>query len=51
MGIMHLIDPHGTSDPLYECEDCGVRLTRELHVRVCPECGGFLRNIGIARGE
>ncbi|WP_435193918.1 rubrerythrin-like domain-containing protein [Natronomonas sp. EA1] len=44
-------NPEVPNAPLYECEDCGARVTEERHTRVCPECDGFLRNIAIPRGE
>jgi CBS domain-containing protein len=40
-----------SADPpyVYECADCGNRLTGEHGPDECPECGGTLRNISVAR--
>jgi rRNA maturation endonuclease Nob1 len=47
-----LHDPHGRSDtPYYECMDCRRRLTEEVQGRLCPDCGGYLKNLGVAREE
>jgi hypothetical protein len=45
------IDPHTAAEsPLYECLDCGERVEDVSDGRLCS-CGGYLQNIGQARGE
>ena len=34
---------------VYECVDCSSRVTAEHGPEQCPECGGSLRNISVAR--
>jgi len=48
---MTLHDPHSSDEPYYECLDCGVRYTTDEHGRLCPECGGYLKNIAVPRQE
>jgi hypothetical protein len=49
-GVSH-IDPHAAAErPLYECLDCGRRVEDASKGRLCT-CGGYLQNIGQARGE
>lgn len=49
---MTLHDPHARSNtPYYECMDCRQRLTEEVEGRLCPDCGGYLKNLGVAREE
>lgn len=45
---MTYTDPHHADDPMYECMDCGNRLS-EIDGRLCPDCGGYLTNLGMAR--
>jgi signal-transduction protein with cAMP-binding, CBS, and nucleotidyltransferase domain len=33
----------------YECVACGYRESAERHPETCPECGGRLRNLSVAR--
>ncbi|MFB6102059.1 MAG: rubrerythrin-like domain-containing protein [Haloplanus sp.] len=33
----------------YECADCGHRMTAESKPSKCPECGGRMRNLSVAR--
>jgi hypothetical protein len=48
---MTYVDPHTESEkPLYECLDCGKRVEELSDGRLCT-CGGYLQNIGQARGE
>lgn len=45
-------DPHARDKPTYECVDCGKRLEDEdIDGRLCPDCGGYLQNIGVTRAE
>ncbi|MFC7227287.1 rubrerythrin-like domain-containing protein [Salinirubellus salinus] len=45
------IDPYaGGQQSLYECLDCGRRVEDVSDGRLC-RCGGYLQNIGQARGE
>lgn len=44
-------DPHSRDEPMFECFDCGRRVSGETDDRLCPECGGYMRNIGITRAE
>jgi hypothetical protein len=46
--VMTYTDPHHEDEPLYECLDCGNR-PEEIDGRLCPDCGGYLSNIGMAR--
>lgn len=43
------IDPHRREDGYYECRSCGGRTTSERRLETCPDCGGDLRNIAVAR--
>jgi hypothetical protein len=45
---MTYTDPHHTDDPIYECMDCGDRPS-DVDGRLCPKCGGYLTNLGVAR--
>ena len=47
---MQNIDPHTSNESLYECIDCGERTNDVSDGRLC-DCGGYLVNISIARGE
>jgi hypothetical protein len=48
---MTYVDPHTVFEkPLYECLDCGRRVEEASDGRLCT-CGGYLQNIGQARGE
>lgn len=42
-------DPHKRDEPLFECFDCGNRVT-DPEGRLC-KCGGYLRNIAVARDQ
>lgn len=42
-------EPDSTDQRYYECYDCGTRTTSDEHVAVCPECGGLMKNITVAR--
>ncbi|WP_255198081.1 rubrerythrin-like domain-containing protein [Halorarius litoreus] len=44
-------DSHATDEPMFECLDCGRRVTGTVADRLCSECGGYLRNISITRAE
>lgn len=44
-------DPHARDDPMFECLDCGTRFPEDVEGRLCSECGGYLRNIGVSRAE
>ncbi|WP_410766338.1 rubrerythrin-like domain-containing protein [Haloferax sp. DFSO60] len=33
----------------YECVSCGYRSGHGVHERLCPRCGGTLKNIGVAQ--
>jgi rRNA maturation endonuclease Nob1 len=42
------IDPYTAEEPLYECMDCGSRLSGGTGGR-CEGCGGTLKNIAVPR--
>lgn len=44
-------DPAPQGDPYYECIDCGRRVRGDVTSRLCSECGGYLRNIGVPRQQ
>jgi len=46
---MAQFDPYSPSRRYYECTDCGERTTAEDHHAECPECGGRVRNLAVAR--
>lgn len=46
---MRGIDPYTPSESVYECYDCGHRVTVEGHRGECPECPGEVRNIAVPR--
>ncbi|WP_416839718.1 rubrerythrin-like domain-containing protein [Haloferax sp. DFSO52] len=33
----------------FECRSCGTRTVSERFLAVCPNCGGSVRNIAVAR--
>lgn len=41
-------DPYTPVEPSYECPDCGYR-GRTDSEPLCPDCGGQLRNVAVAR--
>lgn len=43
------IDPHTAERDYYECRSCGERTVSDERVETCTDCGGDLRNIGVAR--
>ncbi|WP_152040966.1 rubrerythrin-like domain-containing protein [Salinigranum salinum] len=43
------IDPHRSTRDYYECRSCGARATSERRLETCPDCGGDVRNIAVAR--
>lgn len=43
------LDPYTADRGYYECHACGSRTTSEQHVGACPDCGGTVRNIAVAR--
>lgn len=43
-------DPHRRDEPLFECFDCGRRET-DPDGRLCEDCGGYMRNIAVARDQ
>ncbi len=47
---MHMVrsDPYTPSSAYYECTECLTRTTEKLTGN-CPECGGVVRNIAVAR--
>jgi DNA-directed RNA polymerase subunit RPC12/RpoP len=42
------LDPYTPEEPLYECMDCGGRLTGGSGGS-CADCGGTLKNIAVPR--
>ncbi|ELY57950.1 hypothetical protein C491_09134 [Natronococcus amylolyticus DSM 10524] len=42
------IDPYTPTEPSYECPGCGYRDDTDSGL-LCPDCGGQLRNIAVAR--
>lgn len=42
-------DPYRPGESYYECMDCQYRTTSAKHVASCPECGGPVRNLSVAR--
>jgi Zn finger protein HypA/HybF involved in hydrogenase expression len=44
-------DPHRRDAPLFECMDCGRRVSGEVDDRLCSNCGGPMQNIGVTRAE
>lgn len=48
---MTLYDPHSRDEPYYECLDCCTRYRSDEQGRVCPDCGGYLKNIAVTRQE
>ncbi|WP_136602544.1 rubrerythrin-like domain-containing protein [Salinigranum halophilum] len=43
------IDPHRNEHGYYECLSCGTRTTSDDPLGRCVDCGGEVRNIGVAR--
>lgn len=44
-------DPVPNERPYYECYDCGKRVKTVEDGRFCPDCGGYLQNIGVPREQ
>lgn len=42
-------DPWTPEESVYECYECGHRLTIEGHQGLCPECEGRMKNIAVPR--
>jgi Zn finger protein HypA/HybF involved in hydrogenase expression len=38
-------------DQLFECVDCGKRVTGDPVDRLCDNCGGYMQNLSITRAE
>lgn len=43
-------DPASDVDPLYECIDCHKHVD-DPDGQLCPDCGGYLQNIGTPRSQ
>ncbi|MFC7114484.1 rubrerythrin-like domain-containing protein [Natronoarchaeum sp. GCM10025703] len=41
-------DPYTPTESYYECTECLARTDEDVNGR-CPECGGVVRNIAVAR--
>lgn len=47
---MTIEDPYTpTGAYIYECRDCLTRIRSSTVIRECPECGGTVQNIAVAR--
>ncbi|ADJ15532.1 rubrerythrin-like domain-containing protein [Halalkalicoccus jeotgali] len=46
---MHDRDPYTPTGSYYECLDCQYRTRGADHLANCPECGGTVRNLAVAR--
>lgn len=46
---MRFTDPYPREKSRYECTDCLERVTVDGHRAECPECGGRVRNVAVAR--
>ncbi|MFK8215435.1 rubrerythrin-like domain-containing protein [Haloferax volcanii] len=47
-----LVEPRPTTlvkQRRHECPTCGYKSEEAVHERICPECGGTLRNAGTGR--
>lgn len=44
-------DPHTAGEQMFECFDCGRRVSGAVDDRLCSDCGGYMRNISITRAE
>ncbi|UIO99219.1 rubrerythrin-like domain-containing protein [Halobaculum sp. CBA1158] len=43
------IDPHSSTEGLFECIGCGSRVRSANHPGTCPNCEADLRNIAVPR--
>jgi Zn finger protein HypA/HybF involved in hydrogenase expression len=43
------IDPYDPEVSLYECYDCGHHKKSTVHLAICSECGGSMKNIAVPR--
>ncbi|MWG35722.1 rubrerythrin-like domain-containing protein [Halomarina oriensis] len=46
---MSTVDPYTPGEAVFECVDCQHRTASSEHVGSCPECGGTIKNIAVAR--
>lgn len=44
-------DPGPREPPYYECIECAKRVRSIESGRLCPDCGGYLKNIGVPRQQ
>ncbi|MDS0239868.1 MULTISPECIES: rubrerythrin-like domain-containing protein [unclassified Haloferax] len=44
-----VIDDYRSTEGYYECRSCRTRTVSETHLSSCPDCGGSVRNIAVAR--
>ncbi|MDX5989403.1 rubrerythrin-like domain-containing protein [Haloferax mediterranei ATCC 33500] len=44
-----VIDDYHATEGYYECRSCRTRTVSETHLPMCPNCGGSVRNIAVAR--
>ncbi|MEM4780185.1 MAG: rubrerythrin-like domain-containing protein [Halalkalicoccus sp.] len=42
-------DPYRSDEPYYECVECHGRTAGVAHLGRCPDCGGTVRNLAVAR--
>ena len=43
------VDPYTPERGYYECSACGGRTTSTDRLTECPDCGGAVQNIAVAR--
>lgn len=46
---MYVPDRYEAERSYYECTDCQGRTVSDDHVGRCPDCGGTMRNLAVAR--
>lgn len=44
-----VIDDYHPTEGYYECRSCRTRTVSATHLSKCPDCGGSVRNIAVAR--
>ncbi|MFC7007081.1 rubrerythrin-like domain-containing protein [Halalkalicoccus salilacus] len=46
---MYVLDQYQKTESYYECTVCQERAVSNDHVGRCPDCGGTMRNLAVAR--
>ena len=46
---MHKPDPYTPDTSRYECMECLHRVSTDETLGACPECGGKMKNVAVAR--